>query len=298
MGISLNIRFIVLGILVLFTLISLILLLTSRDRLYLFFFVMMGGYSFEAVSQIYSRFIIPVTPLVTTLLSIPLSIVIVLFVREYIVLKNVLPRVNLLLSWNVIAILCVTILQIPWIFLPFEQSASFQRIFVTLEDLFSMAAAMFTQITVLFLLFKRPEGKIRFLGILFLPYSTFVIIMMVGRTMLNPKESIGLFLSSYGDSVNHLLTVGVFTALIIKHLTIYHTYTGRDVPPPYSPLPDISLTPREREMIPLIVQGYQNKEIAIALGLSEKTIEAYLSALYKKTAVNNRTELAYLLTKR
>jgi len=44
-----------------------------------------------------------------------------------------------------------------------------------------------------------------------------------------------------------------------------------------------------------VKRGLRNKEIAFELGLSEKTIKAYLGILYRKLGVNSRTQAVILL---
>ncbi len=55
---------------------------------------------------------------------------------------------------------------------------------------------------------------------------------------------------------------------------------------------DVSLTPRERQLVGLIRSGLRNRDIAARLGVTEGTVKAYLHALYGKAEVRNRTELA------
>jgi two-component system response regulator DevR len=57
-------------------------------------------------------------------------------------------------------------------------------------------------------------------------------------------------------------------------------------------LDDIVLTQRERDIWSLIAQGQTNKEIAKALGLSQKTVRNYVSSLLAKLKVSNRAEAA------
>jgi DNA-binding CsgD family transcriptional regulator len=52
------------------------------------------------------------------------------------------------------------------------------------------------------------------------------------------------------------------------------------------------LTPAELEVVSLVSEGKRNKEIAAALWMSEKTVEAHLSRIYRKVGVRNRAELA------
>jgi DNA-binding NarL/FixJ family response regulator len=52
------------------------------------------------------------------------------------------------------------------------------------------------------------------------------------------------------------------------------------------------LTPREMQIIALIVQGCKNKEIALQLGTKEQVIKNYLRGIYDKTGVSDRLELA------
>jgi DNA-binding NarL/FixJ family response regulator len=52
------------------------------------------------------------------------------------------------------------------------------------------------------------------------------------------------------------------------------------------------LTPKEIQIVALIVQGYKNKEIAIQLRTTEQVIKNYLRNIYDKTGVSDRLELA------
>jgi len=53
---------------------------------------------------------------------------------------------------------------------------------------------------------------------------------------------------------------------------------------------EAGLTPRERDVLPLIAEGLQNKQIARALELSEQTVRNHLSSVYRKLGTSNRTE--------
>jgi DNA-binding NarL/FixJ family response regulator len=64
---------------------------------------------------------------------------------------------------------------------------------------------------------------------------------------------------------------------------------GRTVPDG-SPLS--SLTPRERDILDMIVDGAPNKVIARTLDLQEVTVKAHLRNMFRKLSVSNRTEAA------
>jgi DNA-binding NarL/FixJ family response regulator len=52
------------------------------------------------------------------------------------------------------------------------------------------------------------------------------------------------------------------------------------------------LTPKEMQIVALIVQGCKNKDIATQLGTKEQVIKNYLRSIYDKTGVSDRLELA------
>jgi DNA-binding NarL/FixJ family response regulator len=53
-----------------------------------------------------------------------------------------------------------------------------------------------------------------------------------------------------------------------------------------------NLSLREENILQILSQGKSNVEIAEALGISEKTVRNYVSAIFKKLNVSNRTEAA------
>ena len=52
------------------------------------------------------------------------------------------------------------------------------------------------------------------------------------------------------------------------------------------------LTPKEMQIVALIVQGCKNKDIALQLNTKEQVIKNYLRSIYDKTGVSDRLELA------
>ena len=53
-----------------------------------------------------------------------------------------------------------------------------------------------------------------------------------------------------------------------------------------------SLSPRQREIVSLVAQGYKNREIADQMFVSEQTVKNHLHAIFIKSGVSGRLELA------
>ncbi|PYX06443.1 MAG: DNA-binding response regulator [Acidobacteria bacterium] len=58
-----------------------------------------------------------------------------------------------------------------------------------------------------------------------------------------------------------------------------------------------SLTPREREILPLVVSGLLNKQIAANLGTSEATVKVHRSQLMRKMGANSLADLVRMAEK-
>jgi two-component system nitrate/nitrite response regulator NarL len=58
------------------------------------------------------------------------------------------------------------------------------------------------------------------------------------------------------------------------------------------PQADVSLTPRERSVVTNLLDGQSNDEIAAALGITTRTVEAHLARLFERLGISSRTELA------
>ena len=56
------------------------------------------------------------------------------------------------------------------------------------------------------------------------------------------------------------------------------------------PLSQGPLSDRESEVLGLLAKGLANKQIALALGISEHTVKFHVSSIYTKLNVTNRTE--------
>ena len=58
------------------------------------------------------------------------------------------------------------------------------------------------------------------------------------------------------------------------------------------PIQIAALTARERQVLQLVVDGCSSAEIADALGIATRTVQAHLATAMKKTNTHTRTQLA------
>ncbi len=74
-------------------------------------------------------------------------------------------------------------------------------------------------------------------------------------------------------------------------LTTYRAEVDRTSGSPIvDPEASQNLTPRQHEVLELLVQGKSNREIAEAMGLSENTVKVHLAAIYRVLGVSSRAE--------
>lgn len=59
-----------------------------------------------------------------------------------------------------------------------------------------------------------------------------------------------------------------------------------------TPSPADALSHREREVLVMLGRGMANKEIAWRLGISEKTVKAHLTSVFRRIGVTDRTQAA------
>jgi DNA-binding CsgD family transcriptional regulator len=53
----------------------------------------------------------------------------------------------------------------------------------------------------------------------------------------------------------------------------------------------VALTARELDVLPLVARGKSNKEIAVALGISETTVKTHLRSIFAKLKTVSRAEV-------
>ena len=155
----------------------------------------------------------------------------------------------------------------------------------------------------------------------------------IAATRILVKALVGikvLILSSYSDDDRVLKGIQAgAVGYIVKDATpkefvkiIRATHAGEDITSPYlanlhpvvlarlqgaavaAPAPsvnfsELNVSPREREIVDLLVQGQSNQEMADNLCLSHDTIKAHLQHIFRKIGVSSRLEaVVFFLTGR
>jgi len=135
-----------------------------------------------------------------------------------------------------------------------------------------------------------------------------------GRVIRRECPNIGILVLTVDDSdekVFQVLQIGVAGYLLkdVDSKTLIHSirkvYAGDPILSPSvtgklldqlsqtSPLKDTcGLSDREMEILHYVVKGSSNREIGTSLFISEKTVKNHLSSIYRKLAVEDRTQAA------
>jgi len=118
-----------------------------------------------------------------------------------------------------------------------------------------------------------------------------------------------VFLTSYSDEQAVMSTVLAGAAgYVLKDIghralvdAIRDAAAGRSILDPRLTEPVVkrvrtaeALSGQEQRVLALVVEGRTNKEIAIALGLSDKTVKNYLSNAFQKLGISRRAQAAAL----
>ena len=97
------------------------------------------------------------------------------------------------------------------------------------------------------------------------------------------------------DSVNHvLLAQEPAWARFVAELRAFVPHAPASAAPAGDPRSLADLTVREREIVELLAQGLDNARIAARLALAEKTVRNYITRVFAKLGVENRSQAIVL----
>jgi DNA-binding CsgD family transcriptional regulator len=90
--------------------------------------------------------------------------------------------------------------------------------------------------------------------------------------------------------------LGYFLAVTILLLVYALKYLFKSIPTGATALPDhfvvkYGISPREREIISMMLQGYGNRKISETLFISAMTVKNHIYHIYQKTGVANKIQL-------
>jgi DNA-binding NarL/FixJ family response regulator len=128
---------------------------------------------------------------------------------------------------------------------------------------------------------------------------------------VNPNAKCVVLTTYEGDEdIHQAMAAGALGYLIkgMSHETLVdalrRVHSGsRFLPPPIvrsleDRTPNSELSPREREVLSLMVRGKSNKEIASALGITEATVKCHVSVILMRLEVNDRTQAVIVALQR
>ncbi|MBJ7453903.1 MAG: response regulator transcription factor, partial [Blastococcus sp.] len=98
------------------------------------------------------------------------------------------------------------------------------------------------------------------------------------------------------DLVDGVRRVAAGQSLLDPSVTAHVLDRIRNGPPEDRHLSE--LTPQERRILELVVEGLTNREVAEHMRLSEKTVKNYVSSMLAKLGLTSRTQAAVFATRR
>ncbi|MCY1512083.1 Transcriptional regulatory protein LiaR [compost metagenome] len=105
------------------------------------------------------------------------------------------------------------------------------------------------------------------------------------------------WLQSFADAVLHVVNGGAaitprLTRRLLHRLDYHPRAPVADPasPPPRPPPRDMTLTPRESEVLRCVASGYVSAEIGAKLGITGQTVNVHIKSIYKKLHVHSRAQ--------
>ncbi|WP_224761293.1 MULTISPECIES: response regulator [Brevundimonas] len=136
-----------------------------------------------------------------------------------------------------------------------------------------------------------------------LPSPPRLLVLTVFGDETSVVEAVGAGADGYllKDSADETLCADILETLnggspISASVAAYLLRRMRRAPQPAQPEPCESaaaVTPREVELLNLLARGLSYREVASALSISHHTVGAHVKAIYRKLAVNSRSEAVF-----
>ncbi|GEP07669.1 response regulator [Methylobacterium oxalidis] len=102
----------------------------------------------------------------------------------------------------------------------------------------------------------------------------------------------GIGVAELGQALEMILKGFIYVPPLLADISSGPCHEPSPPPAPADATLPTSFTPRQREVLELIVQGKSNKEIARALSLGEGTVKIHVAALFRTLGVSSRSAAA------
>lgn len=192
------------------------------------------------------------------------------------------------------------IISFAFDFVQISSEARIRRLF----PVYSAAVFVFAIISGFIKEIEHPSIVLNILGI-WIPAAVSVLTGLIFFKRVNTgifrKEKwLIIIISIVNLGLSFVLHSIPFIFIISVSILIYHIFyrfyfsspiakTEKVLSPDF--IKDFSITRREQEIIVALLDGKSNKELAETFFVTQKTIEAHLANIYRKTGVKNRLEL-------
>jgi DNA-binding CsgD family transcriptional regulator len=169
----------------------------------------------------------------------------------------------------------------------------------TLANSVGLAILQVTGVVVVLAGFRRIEDEsVRGLA------RTFIIIVLCGLVLITAErvaDALGKLPAVLADY--NLMEVSYFLALAVVVVVYALRYLFQAVPPAVTALPDTfiekyGISPREREIVSMMLRGYGNRKISETLFISAMTVKNHIYHIYRKTGARNKVQLLNLVNSR
>lgn len=123
----------------------------------------------------------------------------------------------------------------------------------------------------------------------FLPEFLLVLVVLNLVSVMNDVFQFGALLHGPAFPFSPVFFFLINVSIVLTCLR--ELVKARERAPVAHPIPDFDLSGRESEIVPLIVEGLSNGDIASRLFISPHTVKNHVTSIFKKAGVTNRFEL-------
>lgn len=124
-----------------------------------------------------------------------------------------------------------------------------------------------------------------------------VVVLSGSEDVEDVRQALALGALGYVAKSAHPATMMAALKLVLDGEVYVPTFVVGQRPPAHSAPAPFGLSARQAEVLALIGDGLANKQIASRLGLSEKTVKAHVTAIFRALNVSTRSEAARTIMK-